>query len=195
MLVDISSAANVLFRDMVIHMGIPDAKIWPYILPLIGFTRRSTNSSGTINILCILTARLGPLSSWLLMLYLLTMASSAYPYPINLKQPCLCTLTLEVWTTIGLLAIQGDLCTGQECFLATHAKVEHDAGNVVAREKAESSKKIQPQGEYDPFVVDVDYPERQVRVGKALPASIKHIVQKMLTEFGNIFFLDYRWPW
>ncbi|KAI5648879.1 hypothetical protein M9H77_34884 [Catharanthus roseus] len=70
----------------------------------------------------------------------------------------------------------------EECFLATHAKVEHDAGNVVAREKAESSKKIQPQGEYDPFVVDVDYPERQVRVGKALPASIKHIVQKMLTD-------------
>lgn len=65
--------------------------------------------------------------------------------------------------------------------------MEHDAGNVVARKKAESSKKIQPQGEYESFVVDVDYPERQVRVGKALPASIKHIVQKMLTEFGNIF--------
>lgn len=50
MLIDTESAANVLFRDAIPQIGIPNSDIRPYVLPLIGFTRHSINSSSIIDL-------------------------------------------------------------------------------------------------------------------------------------------------
>lgn len=49
MLIDTDSA-NVLFRDAIAQMGVPNSEIRPYVLPLIGFTEWSINFSGVINL-------------------------------------------------------------------------------------------------------------------------------------------------
>lgn len=75
-------------------------------------------------------------------------------------------------------------------FLATRAKAKQNTTNFARSEENESSKRKQPQGEYEFFTVDVDHPDRHVRIGKILPSHIKGVVQATVTEFRDIF-LDY----
>lgn len=49
MLVDTSSTANALVQDAIAQIGITELEGRPYILPLIGFIRRSINSSGIVS--------------------------------------------------------------------------------------------------------------------------------------------------
>lgn len=63
---------------------------------------------------------------------------------------------------------------------------EHYTTTATWLEEGESSKKLQPQDEYESFVVDTSHPDRQVRIGKALPNHIKATVQATLIEFQNI---------
>lgn len=78
-------------------------------------------------------------------------------------------------TATGLFAIWGDRSAGHECFLAARAEAEHDVDNVAKRKEGESSKKVQPQGEYESFTVDVDHLDRQ-GMRKMLLAYVKSIV-------------------
>lgn len=92
-LVDMSSAENVLFLDVVAKMGILDSEFEPYILPLIRFTRRSINSSRIVNLLMYIND-----TTWS-MEFLIVHTLSSYnslsgqPKLINLKKRCLHTLT------------------------------------------------------------------------------------------------------
>lgn len=67
------------------------------------------------------------------------------------------------------------------------AEAEHDTTNVTGFEEGESNKNLQPQGEYESFVVDTDHPDRQVRIGKALPSHIKTTIQATFIEYWDIF--------
>lgn len=70
------------------------------------------------------------------------------------------SLNLEVCTATGLFALWSDRNATHKCFVTARTEVEHDADNVAGRKEGESSKKLQPQGEYESFTMDVDYPDR-----------------------------------
>lgn len=143
MLVDTGSATNVLFHDVVAQMGTPDFEIRPYILLLVGFTERNINSLGVVNLPVFVNG-----TTWS-MEFLIVDAPSSYngligQPPLNQFKATVSTyaLTMEVRTSTGLFATQGDRNTGRECFLAARGEVEQGAGNVINGEDRELSKKL-----------------------------------------------------
>lgn len=119
------SATNFLFWDAVIQMGIPDSKIRPYVLPLMGFIGHSSNSADIVNLPVQVNGITCPME------FLIIDAPSSYNgligWPgLNQFKAKVSTysLTLEVRIAIRLFAIRGDHDAGRECFLATRSKME-----------------------------------------------------------------------
>lgn len=66
-----------------------------------------------------------------------------------------------------------------------HRKAEKDIASGTELEEGESSEKLQPQGQYESFVVDTA--DRQVKIGKLFPYHIKTTIQTTLIEIRDIF--------
>lgn len=97
------------------------------------------------------------------------------------------SLTLEVYTLIGLFASYGELLMGWECFIASKAKAEHFIVAEKLKDDEDRNRKLQPQEEFELYGVDERHVDRHIRIEKILLDNIHTEIGKLLLEFQDVF--------
>lgn len=79
--------------------------------------------------------------------------------------------------------IYGDLKVAQECF-ATVKAVER-----VKEDSKEHNKtpKLEFEGEFEPFILDLEKPEQTLKISKHLPISLRMQINEILVQYKDIF--------
>lgn len=177
--------ANILFKDTLSQMDISWSFVTPYTTPLVGFTSKIVKSKGKISLP--MTVRN--------IIYILEflIVSTLSPYNYIMGRPTLnqlqaristCDLFMKFPDREAIHVIYGDQNAPPECCFATVKEVE--IKKEIQEEECKSPK-MEPERDYELFVLHYSYPHRTIKIRRALPLDVHMKITKVLVEFKYIF--------
>ncbi|KFK22785.1 hypothetical protein AALP_AAs69847U000200 [Arabis alpina] len=179
-LIDTGSAVDVIFKDTLKQMDIPDGKIKPNIRPLVGFEGITTMTVGTI--------KLRVYAGGLIRDVKFLVVDKPAVYNIIMGTPWLFSLRaiastyhqcVKFPTPTGVHTIRGDQKAARTCFI-TGQKLQKFNLHISNPEEPNATEPRQELA--TPVNIDPQHPERCVNIGAELSESIKTDLTKFLNE-------------
>lgn len=184
--VDTGSSINILFKETLKEMDISWTKVViAYIASLVGFIGQIMKSDRKICLLVIVgdTAHIVEF----------LIVSSSSPYNYILGHPALnqlqakvstCDLAMVIPNGEEVHVIYRDQKAAQECFFVTVKEVEQKEKSLDEDSK---TRKSEPKGDYELFVLDASKPYQIVKIEKNLRVDLQMKMAETLVEYKDSF--------
>ncbi|VFQ92732.1 unnamed protein product [Cuscuta campestris] len=195
-LVDTGSSVNIMYEKTFQDLGLNRKDLRPVRTPLSGFTGDSIEAEGVIAVLVIVGD--GAHKAKLKMEFMVVSINCAHN--MILGRPGLedleCVISsyylcMKFPTPSGIGVARGDQKLARSCYVRITKKLPRDETLVVhAQEemrKLEARPKVEPAEEVEEVPLDLQIPERKVKVGASLTTSQRRRLVDVLAAYRVIF--------